>query len=792
MCANSGRFIRLINLFKSQSLKHQILVFFIMAILILAIASSIAVSLQSTRLAVDRSIQQGISITNALAKNSTLALVYLSEDNAEDALVAARAFPGVVQVGISTISAKTMLKQYGDVAPWQSDRYTQQTDGAHLEYENNQYWQFGSIVQVVSGASDSEASPFTVAQPSTEVVGRVHLLISKDELKQLTRSIVIGNFSISLFLCLILFVILRRIISATTEPFAVLANMMQRSQEGEHGLRMLESGSSELCHIANSFNKMMDVLELREKELVLARDAALESSRLKSEFVANVSHEIRTPMNGVLGMLNLLDENMFSPEEKGYISVAKESGQSLLNLINSILDFSKLNAEQVKLEHAPMNLPMLIESTLALHSGSDKQNPLELGMLYDPRVPLIMWGDATRLQQLINNLVSNAIKFTAQGEVRIEVSLHELQTRGALVKIQVKDSGIGITPAFAKKIFEPYSQQDGSISRRFGGTGLGLAICKRLVDLMGGLISVESIEGSGSCFSLILPFEMAEHQDVSNFNAKDYFDQAYLIAPKGLAQDVLVNIAESWQLSYWCIESPQDRQLEELKKHPRQRLVVLINWLQPIDLFFRLLEELKADASVTVVRFYNPLFDRQENLDLIDMHLVKPVRRYELQELIFQRFSKDDGENVNKLPVKMASQDSFDIAILVVEDNIVNQKVAKAHLHKLGLQCDLAANGEEAVRAVMVRAYDLILMDCQMPVMDGYEATKRIRQLEGDVAQVPIIALSANTASEDQERCEAVGMDGFIGKPFTRDQLVKELIKWFPQIAQASGLQKST
>ncbi len=789
MLANLDRLKQLFGRFDSQSLKQQILIFFIAAIVFLAIATSVAVSLLSARLAVQRSIQQGISITNALAKNSTLALVYASEDNAQDALNAALAFPGVVQVAIGDLSSSHVLKQHGDIAPWMIKHFTQHPGEAVLEYETNDYWQFGALVQVMSGTAESNASPLELAQPSTETVGRVHLLISKKELKELMHTIVIGNFSISLFLCLILFMVLQRIIRHTTEPFTELANMMQKAQQGEHGLRMLEKGSSELRHIGASFNRMMDVLEIRENELVEARDAALESSRLKSEFVANISHEIRTPMNGVLGMLNLLDENVFSAEDRGYISVAKQSGQTLLSLINSILDFSKLSAEQVKLEHAPMNLPLLIENILALHSGADKKNPIEIGLIYDPRAPAVLWGDSTRLQQLINNLVSNAIKFTEQGEIRLEVELQALNLPQVFLNIHVKDTGIGIPSGFCDKVFEPYSQQDGSISRRFGGTGLGLAICKRLVDLMGGSIQVESVEGSGSCFSLSLPFKVSMLQTMPVFHAHQYFDHLYLIAPKGFCQDVLINIAQNWQINYTCVGTSMHWRQDLSVTQLNQRLCVMINWPQPLDILVRDLEQLKADANVYVVQFYNPLFDHKENINLIDLHLVKPIRRYALQDRLEHHFSST-LEVLAKPANKLNKQKQLEFMVLVVEDNIVNQKVAKAHLHKLGLQCDLASNGQEAINAVMMREYDLILMDCQMPVMDGYEATKKIRTLSANIAHVPIIALSANTASEDQERCAAAGMNGFIGKPFTRDQLTKELAKWFPKIAELIEFKK--
>lgn len=790
MPAELARFTRLLRRFDSQSLKHQILVPVIAGIVFLAIVTSIAVSMLSERLAVQRAVQQGISITNALAKNSTLALVYASEDNAQDALNAALAFPGVIQVAISDLNANRILKQHGKIAAWVEDYFTLQPGDAILEYETNDYWQFGALVQVISGAPESSSAPFELAQPSTETVGRVHLLISKKELEQLTHTIWIGNGSISIFLCLVLFVVLQRIIRHTTEPFTELSNMMQKAQQGEHGLRMAEKGSSELRHIGSSFNKMMDVLEIRELELVEARDAALESSRLKSEFVANISHEIRTPMNGVLGMLNLLDENMFSAEEKGYISVAKESGQTLLGLINSILDFSKLNAEQVKLENTPINLPMLLENTLALHSGADKKNLIELGLIYDNAVPAILLGDAARLQQLINNLVSNAIKFTEQGEIRIDVQLQQLNLPQVRLNIQVIDTGIGIPAAFCAKVFEPYSQQDGSISRRFGGTGLGLAICKRLVDLMGGDISVSSTEGKGSCFTLSLPFNVAVPQTLAEFNARQYFDHLYLVAPKGFCQDVLANIAQHWQMDYTCVDAATHWRQDLTPAQLKLRLCVMINWPQPLDSLARDVEQLKAAANVFVVHFYNPLFDGQDNTALVDLHLVKPIRRYELQDRLTHFFVR--GVEVLAQPIhRPIKQEQLDITVLVVEDNIVNQKVAKAHLHKLGLQCELAGNGEEAVSAVLKRQYDLILMDCQMPVMDGYEATKKIRQLSTALANVPIIALSANTSSEDQERCAAAGMNGFIGKPFTRDQLTKELAQWFPEIAEMISLQKS-
>ncbi len=791
------------HLFKKlerKSLKHQILAFFLIAIATLALVTSIAVSWQSTQLAVKRAIQQGLSVTDALARNSTLALVYGSEETATEAIEFVLSFPGVEQAAITDAASGAILSQHGSVRDWHEQSYTMTSESAVLEYQDNDYWQFGSQVVVRSGASDS---PFELDTPTIQILGRVHVMISKNQLKQLKRTIILGNFSISLFLCLILFLILTWVIERTTGPFADFAVVMERAQKGERGLRLEKRGASELITMAEAFNRMMTVLEEREDELVQARDAALESSRLKSEFVANVSHEIRTPMNGVLGMLNLLDEERFSPEEKGYLSVAKQSGQSLLGLINSILDFSKLNADQVTLDEERINLEALLENTLALYSGYDNKASVELGLVYESNVPVYFWGDASRIQQLMNNLISNSVKFTEAGSVVISVGLLEEQEDLCQLQLEVQDTGIGIPSAYLDQLFEPYSQQDGSINRRFGGTGLGLAICKRLVELMGGSIKVSSTEGKGSRFIISLPLKKQHEVTLKRFPIKTHFDRFLLLAPKGLHKDLLVNLMGRWQMPYVWLDSLEDWERLFSKDAEQYKWCFLINWPGELTPFLSDLQIIQSRLNVCVLAYQLPFHEKTshdkedgqlgEGLQVgVDLKVSKPVRRFNTEDSLRSYVDSVSSQNGKgslggAKTFGATSGGASEVTllnhkILIVEDNAVNQKVAKAHLKKLGLESDLACNGEEAVKAVQNHQYDLVLMDCQMPVLDGFEATRQIRANGYDAEQLPIIALSANTRDDDQEQCYQAGMNGFIGKPFTREQLSSELRKWFPEV----------
>jgi two-component system, sensor histidine kinase len=505
-------------------------------------------------------------------------------------------------------------------------------------------------------------------------IGSVRLWASKDELYyELKRDLLtlVGIIVIALSVALLAASRLQRIVS---QPVVALAKAAQAvSEHRDYSVRVPVHTTDEVGHLIVSFNNMVSQIEERDRqlreyhadlekavaertaELGTALKAAQAAARAKAEFLANMSHEIRTPMNGVIGMLELLDGDRFDPQQRGMLETARNSADSLLTLINDVLDFSKIDAGRLELESIELELRPILDDVAMLFSRQAQAKGVGLACKVDEAVPAVVRGDPTRLRQILANLVANAVKFTERGEVSILVDVAAEQASRAAesdepiaVEIQVRDTGIGMTPEVLSKLFQAFTQADTSTTRRYGGTGLGLTIARRLAEAMGGTLAVTSEPGKGSTFTARLPF-----------------------VPVRAAQ-----------------------------RAPRRA----------------------------------------------------PATRYEFKAA----------------------------RVLLVEDNEVNQQVARRVLTMFGISPELAANGQEAITAICAAQFDLVLMDCQMPVMDGYAATEAIRTWEKTTGRerVPIIAMTANAMAGDRERCIAAGMDDYLTKPFKRDALGAMLAQW--------------
>ena len=568
----------------------------------------------------------------------------------------------------------------------------------------------------------------------------------------------------------------------------------------------VKNNKNDITHFVASY---LDISETKQqqKDLEIARDKAEVASRAKSDFLATMSHEIRTPMNGVLGMAQLLSDTELNKQQRDYINTIKLSGQNLLTIINDILDFSKIEAQKMELEPVTFNLRNTSFEVARLLTSKANEKGLELLFNIAPSCPQYVIGDPGRLRQVLLNILGNAIKFTEQGHILLDIRCNNKSGQDASIVFKVSDTGIGISNEQQQQLFKPFTQADSSTTRKFGGTGLGLSICRQLVQLMGGEIQIESSVDQGSEFSFEITLPLSDEPDVLPSQTLDGLT-LLIVDDNQTNLTILDEQFKSVGVQTICLESGEQalKKLKQRSLNKEKTDAVILDYCMPemdgeelgkIILNNDQLNEIplilltSAGQRGDLKRFEELGFAGYLTKPVMDKTLIGMIgtvtdKRYKKHKILtshsFIDASTSDDDN------EFTTPQITNARILLAEDDLVNQQVALGILKKLSITPDVAVNGLQVLELAKTNNYDLILMDCLMPEMDGYEATLALRNTSS-TENIPIIALTANAQQSDRERCIEAGMDDFISKPFEFEELIKTLNRWLPETAYSEEVE---
>lgn len=788
--------MKFLDFLRATGFRRQLTITVSAAILGLALFSSVMNSWEASRRMEGLLISQGQRIAENLAAQSTLALLYQAPENVREGIATTLAFPDVLQVEITDAQHHVLVSQGKAGAENSVDipRRERTSIPGEPVVESDDEWRFSAPVY----GGQMEASPFDLEESKPQLLGYVYVAVSKATLNRLIASLLIGNLAITLSFAVLLLAIMRLLARHMLQPLHALSKLMGRAESGESGMRAKPNGPRDIVDMAHAFNKMMDVLEEREAELKQSRDDAVRTALMKTQFAATVSHEVRTPLNGVVGMLDMLKEMRLTKRQQECVDVAWNSSHALIELINDILDFSKMEAGKLELEEIEFDLRKLVEEVIELLAKQAQQKGLEIGYLLAENVPQRVRGDSLRTRQVLLNLIGNAVKFTERGEVAVHVSCSRDEA-GLLLRFDVTDTGIGMNPGAVRHIFESFAQADRSTTRKYGGTGLGLAICRQLVELMKGEIGVSSELGTGSTFWFTFRCKAGESQGDLALEGTLHGSRALVIDQSEIVRSFVTQSLVAHGM-YCDAAHSADEALAEMERSDRRDTAYDLLILDAEAVDESGIEQLRRVCRgmdmhpprvLVLDRYATPMGSSSLGADL---YISKPLRLERFMEAVRRLL---DGVQISEatafaVPQQLEGSVAKEYRVLVAEDNRTNQMVAAGMLAMNGCACEFAANGKEAVDAVRRGQFDLILMDCSMPEMDGYEATAHIRSIEEPLGRrTPIVAMTANTQQGDAEKCLAAGMDDYLAKPITLFELRRKLERWL-SIAAGGGEEETT